>query len=940
MSVTENLQKALAQDLTDYRAIPFWSWNNELDEVELVRQIDEMYEAGMGGFIMHARLGLTTEYLGEKWFSCISACLKRAKELGMNAWVYDENGWPSGFVGGKLLGNESYRAQFLEYKITEKFDESAFAVFMQSEKEGYVRVGAPIDGVKEYHCIYVRTSSSNTDILNPEVVDAFIKETHEKYYERFSESFGKELAGFFTDEPQYYRWATMYSRTLAKTYEEKYGKDIRDGLIWLFLHDERGYKFRLRYYTIANDLYVENFYKKLYDWCEEHNCQFTGHSIEETCLTGHMFGGADCTSTYEYEHIPGIDALSRDYNMDLASKQVGSVASQLGIKHILTETFGCSGNDVTPRELKSLAELQYFHGVNLMCHHLFPYSMAGQGKHDHPPVFSKHNNWWKGFREFNDYFTKLGYTVANTDEKYDVLIIHPIRSVYFDWVRDEERNSIKELEESFEGTLSYLRKNGILYQFADERILARHGKVENGRLFVGKNEYNTVLVPKMKNISGTTLELLKAFTGKLLVEKTPEWVDGAKAECPLVSNTTMEEIKKNAHLQFYCEEGLAAITARSSDLGDFLFIKNYSIDDPAKIKLQGVAEKYKALDLQNFELENITNDYILPPCGSMVLIKDASATPYQKEEQTQEITNAFTVTDVTDNYLVCDFCAISYDGENFSEKAYIHKHVDDLLRADYKGKLYVKHTFNVREKMPLKLIVEKNRFISFTVNNHAITLGKNDFDFNFREADITQFIQEGDNEFVYCVDYFQHDGVHLALFDPHATESLRNCLYYDTHIENAYIKGAFTVNDDLSLSPRTALPTVTTDNYKNGYPFFKGTITLNGEYEYDGKGERSLSLIGRYQMAEITINGKTKNMTLTEKTDVTEYLKTGKNDIRIVVYSSLRNLFGPHHCKRGERAVGPWAFTMRTRWKDGTPDIFEEKHISVPFGVDKILIMK
>ena len=49
---------------------------------------------------MHARGGLKTEYLGEKWFRCVEACCKRAQELGMEAYAYDENGWPSGFVGG------------------------------------------------------------------------------------------------------------------------------------------------------------------------------------------------------------------------------------------------------------------------------------------------------------------------------------------------------------------------------------------------------------------------------------------------------------------------------------------------------------------------------------------------------------------------------------------------------------------------------------------------------------------------------------------------------------------------------------------------------------------------------------------------------------------------------------------------------------------------
>ena len=69
MTMSENsikkLKAALDCDLTDYQSIPFWSWNNELDEEELTRQIEDMKSVGIGGFIMHARTGLKTEYLGE-----------------------------------------------------------------------------------------------------------------------------------------------------------------------------------------------------------------------------------------------------------------------------------------------------------------------------------------------------------------------------------------------------------------------------------------------------------------------------------------------------------------------------------------------------------------------------------------------------------------------------------------------------------------------------------------------------------------------------------------------------------------------------------------------------------------------------------------------------------------------------------------------------------
>ena len=59
------LKRELEKDLSDYKSIPFWSWNNKLDEQELVRQAEWMHDVGIGGFIIHARTGLKTEYLGE-----------------------------------------------------------------------------------------------------------------------------------------------------------------------------------------------------------------------------------------------------------------------------------------------------------------------------------------------------------------------------------------------------------------------------------------------------------------------------------------------------------------------------------------------------------------------------------------------------------------------------------------------------------------------------------------------------------------------------------------------------------------------------------------------------------------------------------------------------------------------------------------------------------
>ena len=52
----------------EYGSIPFWSWNDKLEEKELRRQINVMHDLGMKGFFMHARGGLETEYLSEEWY--------------------------------------------------------------------------------------------------------------------------------------------------------------------------------------------------------------------------------------------------------------------------------------------------------------------------------------------------------------------------------------------------------------------------------------------------------------------------------------------------------------------------------------------------------------------------------------------------------------------------------------------------------------------------------------------------------------------------------------------------------------------------------------------------------------------------------------------------------------------------------------------------------
>ena len=107
------MNRKLAEEFADpgsaYRGKPFWAWNGKLDPEELRRQVRVLGRMGLGGGFMHSRVGLDTAYLADEWFACVDAVVDECKTHGMEAWLYDEDRWPSGAAGGLVTQNPKYR---------------------------------------------------------------------------------------------------------------------------------------------------------------------------------------------------------------------------------------------------------------------------------------------------------------------------------------------------------------------------------------------------------------------------------------------------------------------------------------------------------------------------------------------------------------------------------------------------------------------------------------------------------------------------------------------------------------------------------------------------------------------------------------------------------------------------------------------------------------
>lgn len=910
-----------------YRCIPFWSWNDELDEKGLVEQVEWMNENGVGGFFMHARGGLKTEYLGEKWFDCIKACSERAEELGMEAYAYDENGWPSGFVGGKLLDDIENHDRYLTYNVG-AYDENALVSYDMSGA-GLRRVTQPCENCLN---VYQHYAASTADILNPEVVDKFIAMTHEEYKKRDTYN----LKGFFTDEPQYYRWGTSYTKMLVPYFEKEYGEDILDGLGLLFVEKEGYRAFRYKYWKAMQALMLENFGKKIYDWCDERGYKLTGHYVEESSLGAQMWCCAGCMPFYEYEHIPGIDWLGRNAWKSIAGTQVASVAAQLGKKQVITETYGCCGWDVTPQELKEIAEVQYVDGVNLMCQHLLPYTEHGQRKRDYPAHYSKVNPWVrKNFKEFNDYFSLLGKMLAESEALVNTAILHPIRSTYFNYKRDVEGHCIAELDKGFYAVEEEISWRQIPHHYLDETLLAKYGKVEGKQLIMGKCAYDFIVLPKIYTMDKTTEKLLREFVNAggrvLLTDEKPTYLEGEEYNYDyLESNVTWAEISAAQPYTAAKAENLYSCMRKDAEGNTFIYALNLGADMDVAFTVQG-ATSFRSYDILKDEYTVIGTkvhfdkgqSYILYPCNEAPVAKKALKPLVLGKE--------FTVVGEPQNYLFLDYIRYSKDGKTYSEPLHHMGIFDILLKERYAGDLYLKYEANV-DVLPenCMLLAEDTNTVWVEVNGERVErCGSSEVETPLYKYDVANKLRKGKNEIVVMMKYFQSEQVYYALFGENVTESLKNCLAYDSDIEAVALKGTFGVYGDftpgekanvvLGENFRIGMQTKTvTDLVEQGYPFFSGDIVLKQTVTVEDT-ERELVIDGRFQLLEVKVNGVDFGMWMFGKRlDISKALKVGENEIELVLTVGNRNLLGAFHTPQQEDfSVGPYTWERTGTWTDG-----------------------
>lgn len=705
---------------SEYRSMPLWVWNGKVTEQELDRMLAELKEAGFGGMFVHPRPGMITEYLSGDWFRMYEYTVRRAKEMGLEVWIYDENSYPSGFAGGHVPQEmpESYnqgQGLRLEKAETLPADGETYAVCLKKEGGRWIDISSSLDsykGVKGEYYLYKKTwygqsdwygGYSYVDLLVSGVTEKFIELTMSGYEKSLKGEFGKAVPGIFTDEPNIVTSGGLrWTPDLFGVFRARWGYDLLPLLPLLSEETGEWKRVRHNYMETLLQLFIDRWSKPWFDYTEANGLKWTGHYWEHGWPQ--MNDGPDNMAMYAWHQVPAIDMLFNQFDEVSPHAQFGnvrsvkelrSVANQMGRTRTLSETYGGGGWDETFRDFKRLGDWEYVLGVNFMNQHLSHMTLTGARKYDYPPVFTYHSPWFRNYRMLNDYFGRLSLVMSKGVQENDILVLEPNATLWSYYSHTGSHPALMEIGKNFQSFVTLLEKSQIEYDLGSENILKDHGRVENGRFVVGKATYSTVVIPPMcETLNKPTFELLRRFMeegGRLVCFSEPGLTDGAPdpelaafiAGEAVVKET---EVSRESVRSYFPSSGFEISFSKGNLFhhrrqfadGELIFLVNSSLEEATTGTLTVKGKTLLEMDAEEGKIYSYPASggngaseasFRIEPAGSLLLYssyktrRGYEAKPIEKPGQVVAATGNISVERLQDNALPIDFCDVVVKGK-------------------------------------------------------------------------------------------------------------------------------------------------------------------------------------------------------------------------------------------------------------------------------------
>ena len=729
---------------------------------------------------------------------------------------------------------------------------------------------------------------------------------------------------------------------------------------------------RWNYREVVTSLFIKAFAKQIGNWCQRNNLKLTGHIQGEDYLAVQTVYAGSAMRFYEHMQLPGVDLLTEYRNSFVAVKQCVSAARQFDKKQRLTELYACTGWDFPFIGHKALGDWQYALGINFRCHHLAFYTLLGEAKRDYPASIFYQSPWYNAYKKIEDYFARLGSLLTEDNEIRDLLIIHPIESM---WSMCNCRNLVDnntrfEYDKGFLHLSQELISLHIDYDYGDEEQLSRIGYVENKKLKVNCAAYDVVLIPELKTIRKSTLKLLEEFAnygGEVYyIGDIPQYQDAIpNKDVSLVYKKFVQVNKCNLEEKLTLAQRVSLTSPNgsqvkeliyrlaSNDNGYTLFISNFGkefsedifaektilertatfpiVHINVHIPYVGNVYQFDAFTGNiyqvNFEYDN--GKYIFQESFDLlesklfvfsqtvpenVLIKRDNKN-IKKIEFYQANDFEYSLSEA--NVLVLDHARCMVEGEFINENYILD--IDDVLRKKLgvpcRGVAMLQPWLDQKEPEKFLNINLKFEFECVSIPDKECYLAiENPEEFDVYVNGIC--LSNSNVDKTWWIDHDIHllkiPNIYLHLGK---NEIVKSGKYHTrmSGLEALFIIGEFGVSNDkiTSLPAKLICEDWTTQNL----PYFSGNVVYKKVLTNIPKGKVFLSIPKWKGVAlGIKINGSNEELFISNPTelDISSLVKrAGKDTIEIIVYGHRRNMFGPFYLNKTPVWVGPRQFRIK-----------------------------
>jgi len=611
-----------------------WHWNDRLSKKVISSQLKDMHIHKAGSVWplpspkdfrpTYMPTFLEPDYLGDEYLKIYRHMVKEANRLGLKVWLYDEGGWPSGMVCGRLVKkNPTLRRQLLgreEIKPKKgesvKVSEDCLSAFLY-QNDQFVRRLAPgteekinidngrieifrvnsIDPALTRSDKPVDAATFYPDLLNPESTREFIRMTHEVFKKAVGEYFGKTIPLIFIDEAGVTN--LPWTNDLISDFKKKHGYDISEKLPDLFRPDSpEGMLTRVDYYDWWSRRFAEAFWGQIQSWCRKNGVLLAGHLAgdgDSGTLGARIYGFGNPLRVLRKLDIPGVDAIWRQIfpgkkaaiNLTFGkskhekrindnhhfSKYASTVAHQEGKPWAITESFAVYGAGLTLEQMKWITDFQYVRGANIMTMGIYPLSTKEHFMGGIRPLFGGKNPLWPYMDIYHAYTARISYLLSLGKPAIETAVYYPVRDL---WAGGPEINKVVVAHDKL---VNVLLDNQCDFDFIDDDVLEEKStRVIKGKLRVGAMNYSAVCVSWTRWMKEKSREQLARFIsggGKVL------WVDDShNSDRPKgVIDLKFSELKKhlNPLVRIEPQNKDFRVCKRRLANGNLYFITNESL---------------------------------------------------------------------------------------------------------------------------------------------------------------------------------------------------------------------------------------------------------------------------------------------------------------------------------------------------------------------------